>query len=88
MKRLLVILAAAGLFGVMPAFAAEYSEGSMEPSEHVQQCAIQAETIQQKIKRLDAEIAKGEKKYDVKTLKDLKVKLDEANKMLDQLNKP
>lgn len=86
MKRILVMLVAVGLFGAMPAFA-EHSEGAKE-HESVQQCSIQADSIQEKIKRLDAEIAKGEKKYDAKQIKKLKAKLDEANKILEQLNKP
>lgn len=86
MKRLVLILMAIGLFGAMPAFA-EHSEMKME-HEGVRECALQAESIQQKVKRLEAEVAKGEKKYDAKTVKKLKVKLEEANKILDQLNKP
>lgn len=85
MKRLLLVAVAVGLFGAMPAFA-EHPEMKME-HEGVRQCALQAETIQEKIKRLETEVAKGEKKYDAKTLKKLKTKLDEANKILDQLNR-
>lgn len=85
MKRLLVVAMAVGLFGAMPAFA-EHPEMKMD-HEGVRQCALQAESLQEKIKRLESEVAKGEKKYDAKTLKKLKSKLDEANKILDQLNK-
>lgn len=87
MKRLLVILMAVGLFGAMPTFAAEHGGMKMDTPEGVRQCAVQAESIQEKIKRLETEVAKGEKKYDAKTLKKLKGKLDEANKLLDQLNR-
>lgn len=86
MKRLILVLMAVGLFGAMPAFA-EHPEMKME-HEGVRQCALQAETIQEKIKRLETEVAKGEKKYDAKTLKKLEQKLKEANKILDQLNRP
>jgi len=85
MKRILVILVAVGLFAAMPAFA-EHPEMKME-HEGVRQCALQAESIQEKIKRLESEIAKGEKKYDANTLKKLNEKLDDANKILDQLNR-
>ena len=85
MKRLLVMLVAVGLFGAMPAFA-EHPDMKME-HEGIRQCALQAETIQDKVKRLEGEVAKGEKKYDAKQIKKLKAKLDEANKILDQLNK-
>lgn len=87
MKRLLVLLVAVGLFGAMPAFAADHSNMKMDSSEGVRHCATQAESIQEKIKRLETEVAKGGKTYDAKTLKKLEAKLKEANKILDQLNK-
>ena len=88
MKKLVLILMAVGLFGAIPAFAAEHEGMKMDTNDGVRECALQAETIQEKIKRLETEIAKGEKKHDAKSLKKLKGKLDEANKILDQLNKP
>ena len=87
MKKLVVVLMAAGLFGAMPVFAADHGDMNMDTSAGVRECALQAESIQEKIKRLDTEIAKGEKKYSAKELKKLKAKLDDANKILDQLNK-
>jgi len=88
MKRLLVVAMAVGLFGAMPAFAADHAGMKMDTKEGVRECALQAETIQEKIKRLETEVAKGEKKYDPKELKKLKQKLDEASKTLDKLNGP
>lgn len=85
MKKLVLVLMAVGLFGAMPAFAAESMK--MDTQAGVRECALQAETIQEKIKRLDTEVAKGEKKYSAKELKKLKNRLEEANKILDQLNK-
>lgn len=87
MKRLLVVAMAVGLFGAMPAFAADHAGMKMDTSEGVRECALKSESIQEKIKRLETEVAKGEKKYDAKTLKKLQSKLDEANKILDQLNR-
>lgn len=87
MKKLVLVLMAVGLFGAMPAFAADQPEMQMQ-DEGVRQCALQAETLQQKIKRLETEIAKGNKKYDANEVKKLKTKLDEAHKILDQLNNP
>lgn len=88
MKRLLVIAVAAGLFGAMPAFSADHGSMKMDTSEGVRQCAVQAESIQEKVKRLETEIAKGEKSYSAKDLKKLEQKLKDANKILDQLNRP
>lgn len=86
MKRLLVVAMAVSLFGAMPAFA-EHPDMKVQ-HEGVRQCALQAESIQEKIKRLEGEVAKGEKKYDAKELKKLKGKLDEANKSLEKLLGP
>jgi len=96
MKKLLLVLVAVGLFGAMPVLAAEHEgmkmgshEGMMMDTDAgVRECALKAESIQEKIKRLDYEIARGEKKYNAKEVKKLKDKLDEANKILDQLNEP
>jgi hypothetical protein len=95
MKKLLVILFALGLFGAMPVLAANHEgmkmdshEGmKMETSTGTRECALQAESIQEKIKRLDAEVAKGSKKYSAEELKKLEKKLKEANEILDQLNR-
>jgi len=95
MKKSLVIILALGLFGAMPVLAAEHAgmdmsshEGmKMDTADGMRECALQAETIQQKIKRLDAEIAKGSQKYSVEELKNLENKLKEANGTLDQLNR-
>ena len=87
MKKLLIIILAFGLFGVLPVLAAEHEGMKMDTSEGVRECALQAESIQQKIKRLDAEIAKGTKKYSVDELKNLEKKLKEANDTLEILIK-
>jgi len=54
----------------------------------VRECALQAETLQQKIKRIQSEIEKGSTKYSAEDLKKLENKLKEANFLLDSLNKP
>ena len=95
MKKLLVIIMALGLFGAMPVLAAEHAgmkmgshEGmTMDTAEGARECALQAETIQQKIKRLNAEVAAGSKKHNAEELKKLEKKLKEANEILDQMNR-
>jgi peptidoglycan hydrolase CwlO-like protein len=87
MKRLAaVVLMAAGLFGAMPVFAAEHSGMMMDTKEGLRECALQAETIGQKITRLETEIAKGGKKYSAAEINKLSQKLKEANQTLDELN--
>lgn len=85
MKRLLVVAMAVGLFGAMPAFAANHAGMKMDTKEGVRECALQAESIQEKVKRLETEVAKGEKKYNANEIKKLKQKLDESNKVLDKM---
>ena len=95
MKKLLVIILALGLFSAMPVLAAEHAgmdmsshQGmTMNTAEGARECALQAETIQQKIKRLNAEVAKGSKKYSADDIKQLQKKLKEANEILDQINR-
>ena len=95
MKKTIVILMALGMFGAMPVLAAEHAgmdmsshEGmTMDTAEGARQCALQAETIQQKIKRLNAEVATGSKKHNPEELKKLEKKLKEANEILDQMNR-
>jgi len=95
MKKLAAVLMVVGLFGAMPVFAAEH-EGmkmdakdgmKMETKDGMRECALQAETLQQKIKRIQTEIKKGSKKYSAEDIKKLNAKLKEANDTLDGLGK-
>jgi len=96
MKRLAIVLMAVGLFGAMPVFAAEHSGTKMDThsgmmmdtKEGLRQCAVEAETIGQKITRLETEVAKGNKKYSAEEIKNLQNKLRDANKALDNMQKP
>ena len=87
MKRLAVILMAVGLFGAMPVFAAEHEGMKMDTKEGVRECALQAESIQKKIKRIQSEMKKGSTKYSAEDLATLNKKLKEANETLDLLNR-
>lgn len=85
MKRIAVVVMAVGLFGAMPAFA-EHAKTTME-QKSVTECALQAESIQQKIKRIQDEIKKGSTKYSVEDMKKLELKLKESNDILENLGK-
>jgi hypothetical protein len=95
MKKLIVVLMVLGLFCAIPVLAAEHEnmdmsshEGmTMDTPDGARECALQAETIQAKIQRLNAEVAKGSKKYNANELKKLEKKLQEANEILDQLTR-
>jgi len=88
MKKLAVILMAVGLFGAMPAFAAEHEGMKMDTKEGARECALQAESIQKKMKRIQSEIKKGSTKYTAEELKTLNQKLKEANDTLDLIGRP
>ena len=83
-KYILVVMTI-GLFSAMPVFASQIntkiSHGDSRP------CAKQAESLQEKIHRLETEITKGEKTLDAKELKKLEEELNEAKTSLKQLNK-
>ncbi len=87
MKKLLMVVMVLGLSVALPLLAAEQGSMKMESSEGVRKFALQAESIQQKIKRLQAEVQKGEKVYSVEDLKKLEDKLKEANKLLEDMSK-
>lgn len=87
MRRLAVVLMAAGLFGALPVLAAEQAQETMDTKEGARQCALEAQTMQEKIKRLQGEIDKGSKVYSAEDLKKLQDKLQETNKMLDDMSK-
>lgn len=87
MKKLAVIMMAVGLFGAMPVFAAEHEGMKMDTKEGVRECALQAESIQKKIKRIQTEVKKGSTKYSAEELATLNKKLKEANDTLDLLTR-
>lgn len=87
MKKLAVILMVVGLFGAVPVFAAEHEGMKMDTKEGVRECALQAESIQKKVKRIQGELKKDAAKYSPEELATLNQKLKEANDTLDTLTK-
>ena len=70
----------------LPAFAAEMTkEQKNECLLASRGCATAADTIQEKIKKLEAEVKKGTKVYSAAEIKKLNAKLKEANDLLDGL---
>jgi hypothetical protein len=87
MKNLVVVLMAMGLFGAMPVFAAEHEAMMMDTKDGMRECALQAESLQQKITRIQTAINQGSQKYSAKDLKKLNAQLKDANVTLDALDK-
>jgi len=67
--------------------AAEHQGMKMDTKDGMRECAMQAETIQQKITRLQSNVDQGSKKYSAKEMKKLKAKLKDANDLLDRMDK-
>lgn len=85
-KLALVVVMSMALFGATAVFAADHGMKG-DNAEGARQCALQAESIQEKISRLQTEINKGTKVYSTKELKRLENKLKEANKILEDLTR-
>ena len=87
MKKIVVLMIAVFSMSVaVPVFAAEMTkEQKNECLLASKGCAGQADTIQQKIKKLQAEVNKGTKVYSADEIKKLNAKLKEANDLLDGL---
>lgn len=87
MKKLALVLMSVALFGALPAFGADDSIMQKQREEGLRQCAFQAESIQEKISRLQKEIKLGNSVYTADELKRLEDKLKEANRMLEELTR-
>ncbi|GFE59741.1 hypothetical protein [Geobacter sp. AOG2] len=88
-KILITVLAAFALSATSMAFAADVK--SNEKNECLlasKGCKDQVDSIQQRIKKLNTEIKKGKKVYSADELKKLKQKLQEADDILKDLEKP
>lgn len=89
MKKIAVLMIAVFSMAVaVPAFAAEMTKEQKDQCVLASKgCAAQADTIQEKIKKLQAEIDKGSKTYSADEIKKLNAKLKEAEDLLDSLLK-
>lgn len=87
MKKVAVmVLAAFSMAVASPVFAAEMTkEQKNECLLASKGCANEVNSIQQKMKKLQAEIKKGKKVYTAEDLKKLNDKLKEAEKMMDEM---
>ena len=82
-------MAATIFSATVPAMAAEPTKAQKDECLLASKdCMHEVLSIQQKIKKLDAEIKKGNKAYSVEELKKLNAKLKEAEQILDGLNRP
>lgn len=87
MGKITVMVASAFLFATaVPAVAAEMTKAQKDECLLASKnCEDQVDSIQKKIKKLNAEIKKGDKVYSPEELKKLETKLAETNDLLDTL---
>lgn len=95
MKTLITVLMAVSLFVAIPVMAADMGSKEMSAGmsskestmDTTRQCALEAETIQQKIQRLMVEVNKGQTKYKKAELEKIQQMLKDANDLLDNLSR-
>jgi septal ring factor EnvC (AmiA/AmiB activator) len=89
MRKIAVALIAAFMMATtMPAIAAEMTKEQKDQCLlYSKSCVTEVDTIQKKIKKLNAEVKKGTKVYTPEELKKLNDKLKEAEDMLDAMQK-
>lgn len=87
MKNIVVLMIAVfSMAAAVPAFAAEMTKAQKDQCLLASKgCAGEADTIQQKIKKLQVEVKKGKKVYSADEIKKLNAKLKEAEDLLDNL---
>lgn len=91
MKRTLIaVLTAVALSATTMAFAQDAPKANAKDECLLASkgCMNEVDSIQQKLKKINAEIKKGKKVYSAEELKKLEQKLKEANEILDSLSKP
>lgn len=86
-KIAVILLASFAMAATVPAYAQMTKEEKDQCLLASKNCANEVDTIQKKIKRLQAEIKKGKKVYTVEELNKLNAKLKEVEQMLDDMQK-
>ena len=89
-KAAVMVLAAFMMAVTVPVYAAEMSKEEKDQCLLASKgCKDEVDSIQKKMKKLQAEIKKGKKVYTAEEIKKLEDKLKEADDLLDALvNKP
>lgn len=89
MKKIAVVLMAAFMMSAtVPVMAAEMTKEEKDQCLLASKnCMNEVDSIQKKIKKLNAEIKKGKKVYSAEEIKKLQQKLQEAEDIIDALQK-
>lgn len=86
-KTALLLLAALMMSTAVPAMAQMTKEEKDMCLLATKNCLNQADSLQQRIRRIQGEIKKGKKVYSAEELKNLEQKLQEANDILKKIEK-
>lgn len=87
-KMAVMVMAAFMMSATVPALAAEMTKEEKDMCLLASKnCGTEVDSLQKKIKKLNAEIKKGKKTYSAEEIKKLQQKLDEANDLLDTILK-
>ncbi len=86
-KTAIMLLAAFMISAAIPAMAQMSKEEKDMCLLATKDCLNQADSLQQRIKRIQGEIKKGKKVYSAEELKTLNQKLQEANDLLKKIEK-
>jgi len=86
-KTALMLLAALMMSATVPAMAQMTKEEKDMCLLATKNCLNQADSLQQRIRRIQGEIKKGKKVYSAEELKNLEQKLQEANDILKKIEK-
>ena len=88
MKKIAVMLIIAVSMAALPIFAAEMTKEQKDQCLLASKgCAMETDSIQKKIKKLQGEVKKGTKVYSADEIKKLNDKLKEAETLLDNMLK-
>jgi hypothetical protein len=86
MKKLAIMaLTALLMLNTVPAFTADTPQEQYLCKLQAGTCLKQADVVQSKMKKMEAEVSRGEKTYSAEDLKLIEQKLKEVEQMLDNL---
>jgi hypothetical protein len=86
MKKLtMTVLAALTMLSTVPAFSQDTPQDQYLCKLQAGTCLKKADVIQRKMKKLESDVKKGKKTYSADDLKKIEDKLNEVEKMVDEL---
>jgi uncharacterized protein YlxW (UPF0749 family) len=84
-KSAIMIIAALMLSTAMSAYSQQTAEEKVVCNLAAQNCLNKSDILQKRIKKLNAEVKKGNSKYSAEDLKKLEQKLQETQDLLDKI---